>query len=115
PPRLRHIGARSLLPTSAVTAPGSGRLLEGRAFDALALVVVTLFVAIFYWPARACGLLSDGWALLHVASKPLAEAVATRLSYHFIPGTHLLNGLLWRLLGAHDEAYQTVNLTELAL
>lgn len=92
-------------------SPGS----RGWRGPALAVAALALFAAALYWPARACGLVSDSWHLLYIASAPLGEAVTTRMGYHFIPGTHLLNALLWRGFGLRDPLYQWVNLGELVL
>ncbi len=83
--------------------------------DTGALAAIALFAAALYWPATRCGLVSDGWALLYIGSRPWRQALTTRLSYHFIPGTHLLNVVQWRVLGLHDAWYQAVNLLGLAL
>lgn len=82
---------------------------------ALVPLALGLYTLALYWPSLACGVISDGWALLYIGSRSLGEALSTRLDYHFIPGTHFLNAVLWRLLGARDGLYQVVNLAELWL
>ncbi|HEV2844577.1 MAG TPA: hypothetical protein VG477_07010, partial [Thermoanaerobaculia bacterium] len=77
--------------------------------DLAALLVplaLGFYTLVLYWPGLTCGLISDGWALLYIGSRSLGEALSTRLDYHFIPGTHFLNAVLWRLLGARDGLYQ---------
>src|SRR5688572_24533398 len=91
------------------------RLLRDRRADVLAMPFLAIYACGFYWSAIRCGLVSDGWALLHIGSLPLRQAVSTRLAYHFIPGTHLLNAVQWRLLGLHDSWYQLANLAALVL
>lgn len=78
-------------------------------------VALGLYTLVLYWPGLSGGLISDGWALLYIGSLPLGDALSTRLDYHFIPGTHFLNAVLWRLLGVRDGLYQVVNLAELWL
>ena len=109
--RQRDVGA---LPDRA-EADAFSSVVRSRWLDAVALCFSGLYTLAIYWPARHCGLVSDSWDLLHIGSRPLRQALLTRLSYHFIPGTHLLNGVLWRLLGLRDSWYQLVNLAELAL
>src|SRR5688500_1898002 len=48
-------------------------------------------------------------------SRPLREALLTRLDYHFSPGAHLLDGLLWRAFGMRDALYQVENLLSLGI
>jgi hypothetical protein len=79
----------------------------------LVLVVLGAYTLALYWPSLACGVISDAWHLLYIGSRPLGEALSTRLDYHFIPGTHFLNAVLWRLLGLRDGLYQVVNLAEI--
>jgi hypothetical protein len=78
-----------------------------------ALAALAAFTIAMYASARRCGVVSDGWHLLQIGSLPLREAVATRLGVHFIPGTHLVDAVLWRLIGMRDPLYQLVNLAEL--
>src|SRR5688500_1045328 len=85
--------------------------LEGGRVAAL----VGAFGAAFYWPALRCSVISDGWHLLHIGSRPLRQAITTRLDYHFSPVAHLLDGLLWRAFGMSDGAYQVENLVSLGL
>lgn len=90
------------------------RPLRDRA-ELLVPVALGLYTLVLYWPGLSCGLISDGWALLYIGSRSLGEALSTRLDYHFIPGTHFLNAVLWRLLGPRDGLYQVINLAELWL
>ena len=78
-------------------------------------VLVGAYGSAFYWPALRCSVISDGWHLLHIGSLPLRQAISTRLDYHFSPGAHLLDGLLWRAFGMHDGADQLENLVSLGL
>ena len=77
--------------------------------------LVGAYGSAFYWPALRCSVISDGWHLLHIGSRPLGQAISTRLDYHFSPVAHLLDGLLWRAFGMNDVAYQVENLVSLGL
>jgi hypothetical protein len=101
-------GAPGPLPWTRARA---GRWLEAGVVAA----VIFVFGSAFYWPALRCGVISDGWHLLHIGSRPLRQALSTRLDYHFSPGAHLLDGLLWRAFGMDDDAYQVENLVSLGV
>ena len=79
------------------------------------LALLSLATAVLRWRELRCGVLSDAWALLRIASMGLPEALFVELSYHVIPVTHLISTVLWNLFGMWEPGYQIVNLAELVL
>lgn len=79
------------------------------------LVLLACVAAVFYWAARRCGVISDAWELLHIASLGLPEALFVPLSYHVIPVTLLITTIHWKVFGLWEPGYQIVNLGELVL
>src|SRR5688572_6778545 len=106
-------------PRPAEGAPGPSRWTRARRRPwlegGLVAALVGAYGSAFYWPALRCSVISDGWHLLHIGSRPLGQAISTRLDYHFSPVAHLLDGLLWRAFGMNDVAYQVENLVWLGL
>lgn len=79
------------------------------------LALLAGFALVLYWTALRCGVISDAWELLHIASFGLPEALFMPLSYHVIPVTHLITTLHWKVFGLWEPGYQIVNLVELVL
>lgn len=96
--------------------PGLLRRLLAWQFGALpVLALLTVVTVVLYWRSRSCGIMSDSWGLLWIATLGIPEALFYKLSYHIIPVTHLLNVILWKIWGLWEPGYQLTNLAELGL